>query len=95
MWDGYPTEAAQMSPIARNVSDLAHLLDVMVGYDPEDPSTAAGLDKHSGSYMRFLDRNGLKGARIGILRESIGTSSDPQSEDFKNIHAFFDNIVAE
>jgi Asp-tRNA(Asn)/Glu-tRNA(Gln) amidotransferase A subunit family amidase len=95
MWDGYPTEAAQMSPIARNVSDLAHLLDVMVGYDPEDPSTAAGLDKHSGSYMRFLDRNGLKGARIGILRESIGTSSDPQSEDFKKIDAVFEKNVAE
>src|SRR4051812_19610568 len=54
MWDGYPTEAAQMSPIARNVSDLAHLLDVMVGYDPEDPMTAAGVGQHRGSYMRFL-----------------------------------------
>ncbi len=75
MWDGYPTTAAQMGPIARNVSDLAHLLDVMVGYDPEDPLTAAGVDKHEGSYTRFLDRNGLRGARIGVLRESVGMFS--------------------
>src|SRR6185312_16657572 len=95
MWDGYPTEAAQMSPIARNVSDLAHLLDAMVGYDPEDPLTAAGVGKYDGSYMRFLDRSGLKGARIGILRESIGTSSEPQSEDFKKVDAVFEKDVAE
>jgi len=95
MWDGYPTEAAQMSPIARNVSDLAHLLDVMVGYDPEDPMTAAGVGKYNGSYMRFLDRNGLKGARIGILREPIGDSSEPQSEDFRKVDAVFEKDVAE
>jgi Asp-tRNA(Asn)/Glu-tRNA(Gln) amidotransferase A subunit family amidase len=95
MWDGYPTEAAQMSPIARNVSDLAHLLDVMVGYDPEDPLTAAGVGKYNGSYMRFLDRNGLKGARIGILREPIGDNSEPQSEDFKKVDAVFEKDVAE
>ena len=95
MWDGYPTEAAQMSPIARNVTDLAHLLDVMVGYDPEDPSTAMGLDKHSGSYTRFLDRNGLKGERIGIIRESFGTDSEPNSDDFKKIDAVFEKNIAE
>jgi Asp-tRNA(Asn)/Glu-tRNA(Gln) amidotransferase A subunit family amidase len=95
MWDGYPTEAAQMSPIARNVSDLAHLLDVMVGYDPEDPMTAAGVGQHSGTYMRFLDKDGLKGARIGILREFIGTSSDPQSDDFRKVDAVFEKNIAE
>ena len=95
MWDGYPTEAAQMSPIARNVSDLARLLDVMVGYDPEDPLTALGVGKHTGSYIRFLDRNGLKGARVGIIRESIGTNSEPQSEDFRKVDAVFEKNVAE
>src|ERR1700726_4737783 len=37
MYDGYPSEAASMGPMARTVRDLAELLDVMVGYDPEDP----------------------------------------------------------
>jgi amidase len=95
MWDGYPTEAAQMGPMARNVRDLAELLDVMVGYDPEDPLTALGVGKFEGSYTKFLDKNGLKGARIGILRESIGLRSEPGSEDFNKVEAVFEKDVAE
>jgi Asp-tRNA(Asn)/Glu-tRNA(Gln) amidotransferase A subunit family amidase len=48
-----------------------------------------------GSYARFLDRDGLKGARIGILRESIGTASEPESEDFHKVEAVFEKNVAE
>lgn len=95
MWDGFPTEAAQMGPMARNVRDLAELLDVMVGYDPEDPLTALGVDKTQGSYTKFLDKNGLKGARIGILRESIGLRSEPGSEDFMKVDVAFEKAVAE
>src|SRR3954471_5696641 len=95
MWDGYPTAHAQMGPMARNVRDLAKLLDGMVGYDPEDPLTALGVGKIDGSYTPFLDKNGLKGARIGILRESIGIGSDPNSEDFKKVDAAFEKNVAE
>jgi amidase len=95
MWDGYPTVHAQMGPMARNVTDLAKLLDGMVGYDPEDPVTALGIGKVDGSYTRFLDANGLKGARIGILRESIGTNSEPNAEDFKKVDAVFAKNVEE
>ena len=84
-----------MGPIARNVTDLAHLLDVMVGYDPEDPLTAAGIDKHEGSYTRFLDSNGLKGARVGVLRESVGLFSEPDSPDFKKVDTVFDRDITE
>src|SRR6185503_4208570 len=95
MWDGYPTIAAQMGPMARNVRDLATLLDVMVAYDPEDPLTAAGVGKSDGSYTRFLDANGLKGARVGILRESVGQNSEPGSDDFKKVDSVFAKAVAE
>jgi Asp-tRNA(Asn)/Glu-tRNA(Gln) amidotransferase A subunit family amidase len=95
MWDGYPTVHAQMGPMARTVRDLAILLDGMVGYDAEDPVTALGVGKIDGSYTRFLDRNGLNGARIGILRESIGQNSDPNSQDFKTVDAAFAKNVAE
>ena len=95
MWDGYPTIAAQIGPMARSVSDLAKLLDVMVAYDPEDPLTAAGVGKSDGSYTRFLDANGLKGARIGILRESVGQGSEPGSDDFKKVDTVFEKTVAE
>ena len=95
MWDGYPTSTAQMGPMARSVRDLAELLDAMVGYDPEDPVTALGVGKMEGSYTRFLEKNGLKGARIGILRESIGLRAEPGSEDFKKVDAVFEKAVAE
>jgi Asp-tRNA(Asn)/Glu-tRNA(Gln) amidotransferase A subunit family amidase len=95
MWDGYPSPTAQMGPMARTVKDLALLLDGMVGYDPEDPVTALGVGMVDGSYTRFLDTDGLKGARIGILRESIGLQSDPGSEDFKKVDAVFEQNVSE
>jgi len=49
-------------------------LDVMVGYDPEDPLTARGVGHVPASYERFLDKNGLKGARIGVVRKYFGFS---------------------
>ena len=95
MWDGWPGAHAQMGPMARTVRDVAKLLDVMVGYDPEDPQTALGVDKVEGSYTNALVAGSLEGARIGILRESIGVQSDPQSEDFKKVDAAFERSVAE
>jgi len=95
MWDGYPSPVAQMGPMARNVKDLATVLDGLVGYDPEDPVTALGIGKTEGSYTRFLDKDGLKGARIGILREPIGVATDPGSEDFKKVDAVFEKNIAE
>jgi Asp-tRNA(Asn)/Glu-tRNA(Gln) amidotransferase A subunit family amidase len=95
MWDGYPSPVAQMGPMARTVRDVAAMLDGMVGYDPEDPVTSLGIGKIDGSYTRFLDEDGLKGARIGILRESIGAQSEPDSEDFKAVGAAFEKNIAE
>jgi amidase len=95
MWDGYPSPLAQMGPMARSVRDVAILLDSMVGYDLEDPITAFGVGKLNGSYTKYLDRNGLKGARIGILREPIGADSEPASEDFKKVDQVFQKNVSE
>jgi amidase len=95
MYDGYPSEPASMGPMARTVRDLAELLDMMVGYDPEDPLTALGVGNAPESYTKSLDRNGLKGARIGILRESIGAASEPGSADFQKVDAVFVNNMAE
>jgi amidase len=95
MYDGYPSEAATIGPMARTVKDLAQLLDAMVGYDPEDPQTALGVGHAPDTYAKFLDKNGLKGARIGILREAIGVASEPESEDFKKVDAIFEKNIAE
>ena len=95
MWDGYPSPLAQMGPMARSVRDVAILLDTMVGYDPEDPVTALGIGKVNASYTKYLDKNGLKAARIGVLRESIGADSEPGSDDFQKVDAVFQENVAE
>jgi Asp-tRNA(Asn)/Glu-tRNA(Gln) amidotransferase A subunit family amidase len=95
MWDGYPTVHAQMGPMARTVRDLAKLLDGMVGYDTEAPVTALGVGKVEGSFTKYLDQEALNGARIGILRESIGNHSDSNAPDFKMVDAAFEKNVAE
>jgi len=81
--------------MARTVRDLAILLDGMVGYDAEDPLTARGVGNVPSSYTKFLDKNGLKGARIGVLREPMGYESEPDLEDFKKVTEVFDKAVAE
>ena len=47
------------------------------------------------TYTKFLDKNGLKGARIGVLRESMGRDSEPQSEDFAKVTVVFDKAMGE
>jgi len=95
MFDGWPEINGSLGPMARTVTDVAKLLDVMVGYDPEDPLTASGVGHVPGSYAKFLDSNGLKGAHIGILREPMGRDSEPQSQDFAKITAVFNKAVGE
>ncbi len=95
MYDGWPAEVASMGPMARNVGDLARLMDVVVGYDPEDPETALGAGHKPASYAAMLDKGALKGAHIGILRTDLGNASDPSSEDYKNVMAVFNQTVGE
>lgn len=95
MWDGWPGMNGSLGPMTRTVSDMAKLLDVMAGYDPEDPLTAYGVGRTPESYTRFLVKDGLKGARIGVIRESIIANSEPESEDFKHVDAVFTAAVEE
>ena len=64
-------------PLARTVADAAILLDVLVGYDPKDKyTTAFTIAGHKSSYTESLNRDGLKGARIGVLKEAFGSDDD-------------------
>jgi amidase len=91
----WPEIFGSLGPMARTVKDLSTLLDVMVGYDPEDPITARGVGHIPDTFAKFLNKDGLKGTRLGILRESIGLNSEPDSEDFKKIQEVFDRAVGE
>jgi len=95
VYAGWPQVAGSLGPMARTVEDLAKLLDVMVGYDPLDPLTASGVGHVPESYTALLKTNGLKGSRIGILREPMGYDTEPDSEDFAKITEVFDQAVGE
>jgi amidase len=71
------------------------LLGVMVGYDPEDPITARGVGHAPETFTKFLDRDGLKDARIGVMRESIGLNAEPDTEDFNKVSEVFDKAIGE
>lgn len=95
VYGGWPAMNGSLGPMARSVVDLAVMLDTMVGYDPEDPATAHGVGHAPQSYAALLERDALKGARLGILREPMGLGSEPNTEDFAKIDAVFDRAVAE
>jgi len=95
VYAGWPSVNGSLGPMARTVTDLAKLLDTMVGYDPEDPVTARGVGRTPDTFTKFLDRNGLEGARIGILRESMGYDAEPDSADFAKITVVFDKAVSD
>jgi Asp-tRNA(Asn)/Glu-tRNA(Gln) amidotransferase A subunit family amidase len=59
-------------PLARNVRDLAILLDNTVGYDPLDSQTGESLGKIPDSYFSDLKKLDLKELRIGVLSDWFG-----------------------
>jgi Asp-tRNA(Asn)/Glu-tRNA(Gln) amidotransferase A subunit family amidase len=57
-----------MGPMARTVADAARVLNVIAGYDPNDPITAYSVGHIPPSYTDALHPSALRGARIGIVR---------------------------
>ncbi|WP_242083210.1 amidase family protein [Aestuariivivens sediminis] len=56
-------------PMCRTVEDATLVLEIIAGNDGEDPLTENSNNKIPVSYRQFLVEDGLKGSRIGILRE--------------------------
>ena len=66
-------------PMGRRVADVAAVFQVIVGEDVDDPVTAAARGRAVPNYSVALDRNGLRGATIGILRQAYEReSTDPE-----------------
>ncbi|MFD2936707.1 amidase [Spirosoma flavum] len=77
-------------PICRTVEDAVRVLDVIVGYDKADTVTRQNQGKIPQTYRQFLDKNGLKGARIGVFRQlCTSKNSDPQ------VYALFNKALDE
>ena len=59
-------------PMARTVTDASILLSALAGYDPRDAATAPMKGRAAADYTTFLDPAGLRGARLGVLRQQFG-----------------------
>lgn len=69
-----------VGPHTRTVADAAMILGVIAGTDPRDPATVrAGKHTHT-DYTQFLQADGLRGARLGVLRDE-GTVGYNQHAD--------------
>ena len=67
-----------VGPMCRTVEDATRVLEVIAGYDPEDPLTQHAEGKIPANYRQYLAADGLQGARIGVLRELSDNDPDPE-----------------
>ena len=74
-------------PMCRTVEDATRVLQVIAGFDPADPVTLHCQEKVLEDYLQFLDKDGLKGARIGVLRAL--SDNDPHPE----VQALFEQAI--
>jgi amidase len=65
-----------VGPFARTVADAATVLGALGGVDPRDPATSDSAGKVFTDYRQFLDPEGLKGARIGVIRQVFAGFQD-------------------
>jgi amidase len=61
-------------PLTRTVRDAAILLNVLAAADPQD--TATEQLRRPPDYLSFLDRDGLRGARIGLPSDPSDPGND-------------------
>jgi Asp-tRNA(Asn)/Glu-tRNA(Gln) amidotransferase A subunit family amidase len=74
-------------PMARTVTDAVTIFQIIAGEDPEDPATTRSRRRTIPDYRKSLDRDGLKNARIGILRQAYERQNQPGDEEVSTIFA--------
>ncbi len=77
-------------PMARTVADAAALLSSMAGPDKQDAITADAHKKGVKDYTKFLDPNGLKGARLGLVLQFVQGRTADQTKAY--YQPFIDKI---
>ncbi len=70
-------------PMTRTVEDAARILDIIAGVDPDDPMTAYAKGRIPDTYLSFLKKDALQGARVGVFR--FYTNLPYADEDVKNL----------
>jgi Asp-tRNA(Asn)/Glu-tRNA(Gln) amidotransferase A subunit family amidase len=76
-----------VGPMCRTVEDATKVMEVMVGYDANDTITRYSKGKIPKNYTQYLQKDGLTGSRIGVLRELIDDDSN------KEVIALFEKAI--
>ena len=63
-------------PMARHVYDVAVMLGAMTGVDPADAATLKSEGRFETDYTQFLNEGALRGVRIGIGRDFLGSDAE-------------------
>jgi amidase len=58
--------------MARTVRDAAIILGLLAAVDPRDEATTASRGQSVADYTQFLDKDGLRGMRLGVARKYFG-----------------------
>ncbi len=66
-------------PMTRTVTDMAHVLDAIVGYDDADEWTGTTAAVPDRPFTDCLDADALDSARVGVLRWGFGDDDDPEA----------------
>lgn len=74
-------------PMARSVADAAALLTAIAAPDPADAATALRPGGNAIDYTRHLKPDGLRGARIGVVRKLMGYQPQTDAEMQRSIEA--------
>jgi amidase len=73
-------------PLTRSVRDAAVMLGVMSGLDAADTASAAVGGRFEVDYAKYIDPNGLQGARLGIARKFFADNAP--------LNSFLDTCIA-
>ncbi|MBK8302354.1 MAG: amidase [Chloracidobacterium sp.] len=79
-------------PMTRTVTDAAIMLGAMAGKDKHDSVTIDAYKKAAKDYTQFLDPNGLKGARLGLVMQFIQGRTADQTKAY--YRPFIDKLTA-
>lgn len=93
MMPANPTQDT-MGPMTRTVADAARVLDVIAGYDANDPITAETVGRMPASYQAALRPDALRGVRIGVRRVARDTSAR-YADEYAAVRVVMDRAIAD
>lgn len=85
-----------MGPMARCVADAARVLDVIAGYDPNDPVTAETVGHVPASYLTALKPGALRGVRVGVIRSRRDSATVARApEEYAKVRVVLEQALAD